>query len=131
MHHSFAPDAEVVNAAVRQFGYTGVAIFGGATFGQPAFMYTIGLTEMGHPELIVYDVAVPMLGMTWEVLDKLIRHVLRDGDLRPDASYPVGTFAATVQNAIIDPNRPPALAQGRYGGRVRLLEVLVPFGRQR
>jgi hypothetical protein len=115
----------------------GVMIQGsGGGDGSLPFAYTVGLTAVGHPELMLtgslgfQTAAVILNGLASRVLRGGARFTA--GDVPPEVLVGFDVMMAGPVPAARLPDYPPALAKRLYGaGRVRVLQVVYQDGGHR
>ena len=115
-------------AKIAKYGYVVVAVFGSET--TVPFAYTVGLTELGEPELMLVARIHPSQAKV--VLDNLARRVVEDGarfrpgDVPPDVLH--DGYEAMICGpipAVTVEDYPPGLAGMLYGKQaVRVYQVV-------
>lgn len=128
---------EGTDTAIRERGWMVQGVFD-PTAERPPYMYTVGLTEAGLPELAFDDIPVEpgeeqyvFAALGTRALNVLAKQSLAEA-LEVDRVYSVdlGDLGAAAVRVVVAPVEPteagiwPGLAFARYGrGRVRLLLV--------
>ena len=109
---------------IREHGWAIQAIYADPDRRRPPFAYTVGLTRFGHPELVVFGLSQNPAARLLNALGTRAKAGMRlvDGML-----FAAGAVGPTALRMAYLPNPEEVLftAVGRYGPRVRALQVLV------
>jgi len=109
---------------IREHGWAIQAVYAEPDQWRPPFAYTVGLTRFGHPELVVFGLHQSEAAAVLNGLGGRARAGLRLVDGMVFAPGAVGQAALRMAHL---PNPEDVLftAVGRYGPRVRALQVIV------
>jgi hypothetical protein len=124
-HFDWKPSRAAMLERIERFGWAAQGVLGDRS--HPEYVYTVGLSNLGHPELVLLGMPVDDGLAELEALVPLILDGLRVGDLN-ELRQPCGCTIRFV------PVRPGAIdlnvADGIHGSPVRAVQyVWSAFGR--
>jgi hypothetical protein len=109
---------------IRKHGWAIQAVYADPDQWRPPFAYTVGLTRFGHPELVVFGLHQSAAAVVLNALGTRASAGLRLGD---GMLFAAGAVGPTALRMAYLPNPEEVLftAVGRYGPRVRAMQVIV------